>query len=105
MNADKVQQKIDIKLRKTYTDALKTIVKQNKEFLKVVKDVQSGAKKPPQSYIDNGTVDKWKEGFLKQQMRQMAVISKISQALEEVGGNSKSIIKNSYPDLYTAQYY
>ena len=94
----------DREIAAMYDKALKKAVKENKEFLKTYDDVMKGKIKPPQYYVDRDEVDKWRQGFLREKMRQEAVIERISNALDEVGGVAAETIRDDNQKLFRDEY-
>ena len=91
---------IENSLQDVYGKALRKAVKQYRAFLQTVEDVYSGKIKPPQFYVDTGTEDKWRKGFLTQQLRQQGLIEKMGAELDKAGGDAAEIIQDSLENTY-----
>lgn len=85
-----------------YAGALRQALKNKKTFLQKVKDVETGKIKPPQYYIDTDQVDKWKQGFIRELIRQNAVIDGIMKELNKAGVEAAELIRGSMVDIYQA---
>lgn len=85
-----------------YAGALRQALKNKKAFLQKVKDVDTGKIKPPQYYVDTDQVHKWKQGFLRELVRQNAVIDGIMKELNKAGVEAAELIRNSMADIYQA---
>lgn len=85
-----------------YTGALRKALKSKKAFLRKIADVDSGKIKPPQYYVERGEVDKWREGFVRELMRQEKVIDGIMDQLNAAGADAAALIRESMVDIYNA---
>ena len=85
-----------------YAGALRKALKDKKAFLQKVKDVEKGKIKPPQYYVDTDQVDKWKQGFFRELIRQNAVIDGIMKELNKAGIEAAELIRGSMVDIYQA---
>lgn len=88
------------RLQGIYADALTQAVKNQKAFLKKVKDVDDGKIKPP--YTDPEKIKKWREGFVREQLRQQAVIDGIMEDINRAGEMAAGTIKDASADIYTS---
>lgn len=85
-----------------YAAALRQALKQKKAFLQKIRDVETGKIKPPQSYVQRGETDKWRQGFYRELIRQNAVIDGIVKELDKAGVEAAKIIRGSLVDVYQA---
>lgn len=83
-----------------YARALETALKKKRAFLKKIKDIDEGRIKPPQYYVDRGTEDKWRAGFIKELIRQENVIDDIMQELNRAGVEAADVVKGGMVDIY-----
>lgn len=83
-----------------YAGALRKALKNKKDFFQKVKDVETGRIKPPQYYVDTDQVAKWKERFLRELIRQDAVISGIMDELNKAGIDASELIRGSMQEIY-----
>ena len=83
-----------------YAGALRKALKNKKAFFQKVKDVETGRIKPPQYYVDTDQVAKWKERFLRELIRQDAVISGIMDELNKAGIDAAALIRDSMLEIY-----
>ena len=100
--SDAIEQATMTRVVEIYTGALRKALKSKKSFLQKIADVDSGKIKPPQYYVDRGEVDKWREGFVRELMRQNKVIDGIMEQLNAAGADAAALIRDSMVDIYNA---
>lgn len=100
--SDAIEHDTITRLVEIYAGALRTALKKKKAFLQKIKDVDSGKIKPPAYYVDTDTVDKWREGFIREAMRQDQVIDGIMEELNAAGVKASELIRGSMVDVYKA---
>lgn len=100
--SDAIEQATMTRVVEIYTGALRKALKSKKAFLRKIADVDSGKIKPPQYYVDSGEVDKWREGFVRELMRQEKVIDGIMDQLNAAGADAAALIRDSMVDIYNA---
>lgn len=83
-----------------YAEALTTALKNKRAFLRKIKDIDEGRIKPPQYYVDRGQEAKWREGFVKQLIRQEGIIDGIIDELNRAGVEAAEVIHSSLIDIY-----
>lgn len=83
-----------------YADALSTAVKKRRAFLRKIEALNEGRIKPPKYYVDTGRVDKWREGFVRELMRQDEVIEGIMQEINRAGEKAAVVIQDAMPEYY-----
>lgn len=83
-----------------YAKALTTALKNKRAFLRKIKDIDEGRIKPPQYYIDRGQEAKWREGFVKQLIRQEGIIDGIVEELNRAGVEAAEVIHSGLIDIY-----
>lgn len=83
-----------------YAKALTTALKNKRAFLRKIKDVDEGRLLPPQYYVDRGQEAKWREGFIKQLIRQEGIIDGIVEELNRAGVEAAEVIHSSLIDIY-----
>lgn len=99
---DRIEQATLTRLQRTYAAAARDAIKKQKSFLKKVADVESGKIKPPQYYIDTNQVDKWRQGYLTEALRQQKVIDGIMADLDKAGEIAAKTIDDANADIYSA---
>ena len=100
--SDAIEQATMTRVVEIYTGALRKALKSKKAFLQKIADVDSGKIKPPQYYVDRGEVAKWREGFVRELMRQNKVIDGIMEQLNAAGADAAALIRDSMVDIYNA---
>lgn len=100
--SDAIEQATMTRVVEIYTGALRKALKSKKAFLRKIADVDSGKIKPPQYYVDRGEVDKWRQGFVRELMRQNKVIDGIMEHLNAAGADAAALIRDSMVDIYNA---
>lgn len=83
-----------------YAGALRTAIKKRAAFLRKIKAVDEGQIKPPQYYVDNDQVDKWRKGFVRELIRQDNVIEGIMDELNKAGVQAADLIRDTMPEYY-----
>lgn len=83
-----------------YADALRTAIKKRAAFLRKIEAIDEGRIKPPQYYIDTDQVDKWRQGFVRELIRQENVIEGIMEELNRAGVQAADEIQNMMPEYY-----
>ena len=100
--SDAIEQATMTRVIEIYTGALRKALKNKKAFLQKIADVDSGKIKPPKYYVERGEVDKWREGFVRELMRQEKVIDGIMEQLNAAGADAAALIRDSIVDIYNA---
>jgi hypothetical protein len=83
-----------------YADALRNATKKRAAFLRKIEAIDEGRIKPPQYYIDTDQVDKWRQGFVRELIRQENVIEGIMEELNRAGVQAADEIKSTMPEYY-----
>ena len=100
--SDAIEQATMTRVIEIYAGALRKALKSKKAFLQKIADVDSGKIKPPKYYVERGEVDKWREGFVRELMRQNKVIDGIMEQLDAAGADAAALIRDSMVDIYNA---
>lgn len=98
--SEQLMMEIENRYVTVYNAALVKAIRNVRGFLQKVRDVESGKIQPPQYYVDRDEVGKWREGYLKELMRQMRVVENITAELDAAGGKSAEIIKGGLDEVY-----
>ena len=98
--SDLIEHATMTRVAEIYAGALRKALKKKKAFLQKIKDVDDGKIKPPQYYVDLDMVDKWREGFVRELMRQQAVIEDIMKELNGAGVDAAALIRKSMVEIY-----
>lgn len=100
--ANSIEEQAMTRVREIYTAALRRALKKHKAFLQTVEAVQTGKKKPPAFYVNQGddAVERWKQGFLRELIRQERVIEGIVAELHDAGVEAADVIRGSMADIY-----
>lgn len=97
-----IEQATMTRVAEIYAGALRKALKNKKAFLQKVKDVETGKIKPPSYYKTEAQIARWKEGFLRELIRQNAVIDGIMRELNSAGVDAAQLIRKSMVDIYQA---
>ena len=97
---DALEAALMARIAEIYAGALRTAIKKRAAFLRKIEAVDEGRIKPPQYYIDTDQVDKWREGFVRELMRQENVIEGIMDELKKAGVQAADLIRGSMPEYY-----
>lgn len=85
-----------------YNGALRKALKTKRAFLRTVKAVDEGRIKPPDYYVITDQVPRWRQGFLRELIRQNEVIDGIMAELNKAGVDAAKLIQSSMADIYAA---
>lgn len=99
---NEIEQALLTRVADIYSGALRKALKKKAAFLKKVKAVDDGVIKPPKYYVDRGEEAKWREGFLRELIRQNEVIDGIMEELNAAGVEASKLIRGSMVDIYQA---
>lgn len=83
-----------------YAGALRTAIKKRAAFLRKIEAVDEGRIKPPKYYVDTGQVDKWREGFVRELIRQNQVIEGIMEEINKAGAQAAEMIRDTMPEYW-----
>lgn len=100
--ANSIEEQAMTRVREIYTAALRRALKKHKAFLQTVEAVQAGKKKPPAFYVNQGddAVERCKQGFIRELIRQERVIEGIVAELNAAGVEAADVIRGSMADIY-----
>lgn len=97
---DALEAALMTRISEIYAGALRTAVKKRAAFLKKIDAVDKGSIKPPQYYVITNQVDKWREGYIRELIRQEHVIEGIVDELDKVGVQAADLIRGMMPEYY-----
>ena len=97
---DRREAELMAEIRRIYGDALQTALEKQKRFFKKIEDIESGKYKPPQYYVQRGTVAKWRQGFVREALRQEQVIQGIMNVLNKAGKEASGLMTPYLADIY-----
>lgn len=98
---DAIEAALMARIGQIYGDALRTAVKRRASFLRKLKAVDEGKIKPPQYYVDTDQVKKWRQGFVRELIRQENVIDGIMDELDKAGVKAADLIRDTMPEYYS----
>lgn len=97
---DALEAALMARIAEIYAGALRTAIKKRAAFLRKIEAVDEGRIKPPQYYIDTDQVKKWREGFVRELIRQENVIEGIMDELDKAGVQAADLIRGTMPEYY-----
>lgn len=97
---DALEAALMTRVSEIYAGALRTAIKKKAAFLRKIKAVDEGRIKPPQYYVDTDQVEKWREGFVRELIRQENVIEGIMDELKKAGVQAADLIRGAMPEYY-----
>lgn len=100
--ADTLEKQVTARISEVYGDALKTAIKQNRQFFKKLQDIDSGKIKPPAYYDTPEKIAKWREGYIRELMRTEHVTESIAQQIREAGAAISPEIEKELAGIYAA---
>lgn len=98
--SDRREEELLREITRIYSGALKQALDEQKRFFKKIEDIESGKYKPPQYYVQRGTVKKWRQGFVKEALRQEQVIQHTMNILNKAGKQASSLMTPFLTDIY-----
>lgn len=97
---DALEAALTARIGEIYASALRTATKKKAAFLRKIKAVDDGRIKPPKYYVDADRVDKWREGFVRELIRQENVIDGIMEELNKAGTEAAEVIRDAMPEYW-----
>lgn len=97
---DTLESSLMARVGEIYAGALRIAIKKKAAFLRKIEAVDEGRIKPPQYYIDTDQVEKWRQGFVRELIRQENVIDGIMDELEKAGVKAADLIRGTMPEYY-----
>lgn len=97
---DALEAALTARIGEIYADALRTAIKKRAAFLRKIEAVDDGRIKPPKFYVDSGRVKEWREGFVRELIRQENVIDGIMDEINKAGGKAAEVIRDVMPEFY-----
>ena len=98
--ADEIEKALTQRISAVYGDALKKAIRMNRRFLQKIRDIDSGKIQPPNYYNTPELIKKWREGYIRELMRQEHVIESIEQQIKDAGGKIEPEIKKALAEIY-----
>lgn len=98
---DAIESSLVQRLISIYSNALRKAIKQHAAFLRKIRDVDEGRIKPPQYYVLTDTVERWRQGFVRELIRQEGVIDGIVDELDKAGVQAAEVIHATMPEYYS----
>lgn len=98
--ADEIEKALTQRISAVYGEALKKAIRMNRRFLQKIRDIDSGKIQPPNYYNTPELIKKWREGYIRELMRQEHVIESIKQQIRDAGGKVEPEIKKALAEIY-----
>lgn len=98
--ADEIEKALTQRISAVYGEALKKAIRMNRRFLQKIRDIDSGKIQPPNYYNTPELIKKWREGYIRELMRQEHVIESIEQQIRDAGGKLEPEIKKALVEIY-----
>lgn len=98
--ADEIEKALTQRISAVYGEALKKAIRMNRRFLQKIRDIGSGKIQPPNYYNTPELIKKWREGYIRELMRQEHVIESIEQQIKDAGGKLEPEIKKALVEIY-----
>ena len=93
---------VEKRVEQIYTSALKTAVKQDVKFKKIIKKIEQGKITAPQWYVDRGLEAQWYRGWIVQEMRNEGIIDVCARELAKAGSASAKEILGAEVGVYAS---
>lgn len=97
---DALENELLRRIGKIYSEAMVDALKRKKAFLQIIRDIDSGKIKPPQYYVDRDEVKKWREGYVRQLIREHNIIEGIMEELDKAGAKAAVAVQSVNPEYY-----
>lgn len=98
--ADEIEKALTQRISAVYGEALKKAIRMNRRFLQKIRDIDSGKIQPPNYYNTPELIKKWREGYIRELMRQEHVLESIEQQIRDAGGKVEPEIKKALAEIY-----
>ena len=98
--ADEIEKALTQRISAVYGEAIKKVIRMNRRFLQKIRDIDSGKIQPPNYYNTPKLIKKWREGYIRELMRQEHVIESIEQQIKDAGGKLEPEIKKALVEIY-----
>ena len=98
--ADEIEKALTQRISAVYGEALKNAIRMNRRFLQKIRDIDSGKIQPPNYYNTPELIKKWREGYIRELMRQEHVIESIEQQIKDAGEKLEPEIKKALTEIY-----
>ena len=98
--ADEIEKALTQRISAVYGEAIKKVIRMNRRFLQKIRDIDSGKIQPPNYYNTPKLIKKWREGYIRELMRQEHVIESIEQQIKDAGGKVEPEIKKALVEIY-----
>ena len=100
MLGDRREQELMAEITRIYSGALEKALVKQQRFFKKIEDIESGKYKPPQYYVQRNEVARWRQGFVREALRQEQVIQHIMKVLNAAGKESAALMVPFLVDIY-----
>ena len=98
---DRIESRLNNRLSSIYNAALEQALRNHREFLKKIKDLEDGKIKPPLMYEgDEEKIAKWKQGFYRELIRRENILKSIAQELAKAGKLAAEEILEAMSEIY-----
>lgn len=100
---DARERELELRMYADMQAALLQALKRYQGFLRMLDDVRTGVYPPPAYYLEAGedAVERWKRGFLTEQLRRGKVIEGIAQELSRAGRSLPERVRDTMAEIYT----
>lgn len=98
--ADEIEKALTQRISAVYGEAMKKAIRMNRRFLQKIRDIDSGKIQPPNYYNTPELIKKWREGYIRELMRQEHVLESIEQQIRDAGGKLEPEIKKALTEIY-----
>ena len=98
--SDAIEHALMTRVAEVYAGALNRALKNKAAVLRKIKAVDEGRIKPPRYYVDRDEVAKWREGFIRELLRQNQLIDGIMEELNAAGVEAAELIRSGMREIY-----
>lgn len=98
--SDALEHALVTRMADIYNAALRTSLRKQSRFFQKIKDIDDGKIKPPKYYVDRDEVDKWRQGYVRELIRQQQVIDGIIAELDKAGIEAAKLIRKNMAEIW-----
>lgn len=97
---DALENELLKRIQSIYGKAMEDALRRKKAFLQIIRDIDEGRIKPPKYYVDTDQVKKWREGYVRDLIRQHNIIEGIMEEMDRAGVKAAVAVERVNPEYY-----
>lgn len=100
---DAIYRKTQRQIQREYNDALESMLKKSRDYLKTVQSVQSGKTKPPSGLKTEAQIEAWRRGYLRRYVNKTRVIDEMVDDMRNAGVKCRKSITTAMNKIYGSE--